>query len=87
LPPEDFPARLRSRCEISTWHSVSSGWDLLTDVEAEVPPVTDLYTLPDDIVATNPEAQPYKFIVDDQVVLVDPTKMRAIAVIGPKVRD
>ena len=40
------------------------------------------------IAATNPEAQPYKFTdVDDQVVLVDPTKMRAIAVFGPKVRD
>ena len=53
-----------------------------------MPPVTDLYMLPDDIVATNPEAQPYKFTeVNDQVVLVDPTKMRVIAVIGPKVRD
>ena len=59
-----------------------------TDVGAEVPPVTDLYTLPDDIVATNPETQSYKFTeVDDRVVLVDPTKMRVIAVIGPKVRD
>jgi hypothetical protein len=59
-----------------------------TDVGAEVPPVTDLYTLPDDIVATNPEAKPYKFTeVDDQVMLIDATKMRVIAVIGPKVRD
>jgi hypothetical protein len=59
-----------------------------TDVGAEVPPVIDLYTLPDDIVATNPEALPYKFTeVNDQVVLVDPTKMRVIAVIGPKDRD
>jgi hypothetical protein len=60
----------------------------VTDVGAEVPPVTDLYTLPDDTVATNPQARPYKFTeVDDQVVLVDPTKMRVIAVIGPKIRD
>jgi hypothetical protein len=44
------------------------------DVGAEVPPVTDLYMLPDHIVATNPEAQAYKFTeVDDQVVLIDPT--------------
>jgi hypothetical protein len=58
------------------------------DVGAEVPPVTHLYMLPDHIVASNPEAQAYKFTeVDDQVVLVDPTKMRVIAVIGPKVRD
>ena len=54
----------------------------------KLPLVTELYTLPDDIVATNPEAQPYKFTeVDDQIVLVDPTKTRVIAVIGPKVRD
>jgi hypothetical protein len=59
-----------------------------SDVGAEVPPVTDLYTLPDDILAADPETQPYKFTeVDDQVVIVDPAKMRVIAVIGPKVRD
>ena len=41
--------------------------------------------LPDDILATNPETQPYKFAeVDDQVVLVDPTKMRVIAVNIPR---
>ena len=55
---------------------------------ADVPPIIDLYSLPDDILATNPETQPYKFAeVDDQVVLVDPTKMRVIAVIGSKVKD
>jgi hypothetical protein len=59
-----------------------------SDVGAEVPLVTDLYTLPDDILAADPETQPYKFTeVDDQVVIVDPAKMRVIAVIGPKVRD
>jgi hypothetical protein len=59
-----------------------------SDVGAEVPPVTDLYTFPDDILAADPETQPYKFTeVDDQVVIVDPAKMRVIAVIGPKVRD
>ena len=59
-----------------------------SDVGAEVPPVTDLYTLPDDILAADPETQPDKFTdVDDQVVIVDPTKMRVIAVIGPKIRD
>jgi len=31
-----------------------------SDVGAEVPSVTDLYTLPDDILA-DPETQPYKF--------------------------
>jgi hypothetical protein len=59
-----------------------------SDVGAEVPPAIDLYTLPDDILAADPETQPYKFTeVDDQVVIVDPAKMRVIAVIGPKVRD
>ena len=57
-------------------------------VGAEVPPMIELYTLPDDILANNPETKLYKFTkVDDQVVLVDPTKMRVIAVIGPKTKD
>ena len=46
---------------------------------------SSIYTLPDDILATNSETQHYKFTeVDDQVVLVDPTKMRVIAVIRTK---
>lgn len=57
-------------------------------VGAEVPPMIELYTLPDDILANNPETKLYKFTkVDDQIVLVDPTKMRVIAVIGPKTKD
>ena len=57
-------------------------------VGADVPPMIELYTLPDDILATNPETKLYKFTkVDDQVVLVDPVKMRVIAVIGPKAKE
>ena len=57
-------------------------------VGAEVPPMIELYTLPDDILANNPETKLYKFTkVDDQVVLVDPTNMRVIAVIGPKTKE
>jgi Protein of unknown function (DUF1236) len=57
-------------------------------VGAEVPPMIELYTLPDDILANSPETKLYKFTkVDDQVVLVDPTKMRVILVIGPKAKD
>ena len=57
-------------------------------VGAEVPPMIELYTLPDDVLANNPETKLYKFTkVDDQIVLVDPTKMRVIAVIGPKIKD
>jgi len=54
-------------------------------VGAEVPPMIELYTLPDDILATNPVAKLYKYtMVQDQVVIVDPTNMRTIAVIGPQ---
>ena len=54
-------------------------------VGADVPPTIELYPLPDDIQAHSPETELYKFTgVDDEVVLVDPTKMRVIAVIGPK---
>jgi hypothetical protein len=53
-------------------------------VGADVPPMIELYTLPDDTLAANPAAAFYKYtMVQDQVVLVDPTKMRVIDVIGP----
>ncbi len=56
-----------------------------TNVGSDVPPMIELYTLPDDILAQNPVARLYKFTrVEDQIVLVDPTQMRVIAVIGPK---
>ena len=54
-------------------------------IGADVPPMIELYPLPDEVLADNPVAKLYKFTrVDDQVVLVDPTKMRVVAVIGPK---
>jgi hypothetical protein len=54
-----------------------------TNVGADVPPMIELYALPDEIVANNPMTKLYKFTrVEDQVVLVDPTKMRIVAVIG-----
>jgi hypothetical protein len=53
-------------------------------IGADVPPMIELYALPDEVVADNPVAKLYKFTrVDEQVVLVDPTKMRVVAVIGP----
>ena len=52
-------------------------------VGADVPPIIELHALPDHVLASNPETKLYKFTkVDDQVVLVDPTKMRVIAVIN-----
>jgi hypothetical protein len=54
------------------------------EVGADVPPMIELYTLPDDVVSANPVAKFYQYtMVQDRVVLVDPTKMRVIDVIGP----
>lgn len=65
--------------EVHKGRSKAAPTRFASDVGADVPPIIDLYALPDDILATNPETQPYKFAeVDDQVVLVDPTKMRVI---------
>jgi hypothetical protein len=53
-------------------------------IGAEVPPMINLYALPDDIVAGNPKAKLYQCtMVDDKVVLVDPTRMRVVDTIGP----
>jgi hypothetical protein len=55
-----------------------------TDVGAEVPAMIELYVLPDDILAQNPTTKFYKYtVMQDRVVLVDPTNMRIVAVIGP----
>jgi hypothetical protein len=44
----------------------------------------ELYTLPDEAVAGIPAAKLYKYtMVENKVVLVDPTKMRVIDVIEP----
>lgn len=53
-------------------------------VGADVPPMLELYTLPDDILAENQTAKFFQYtIVQDKVVLVDPTRMRVVDVIGP----
>jgi hypothetical protein len=53
-------------------------------VGAEVPPMLELYALPDDAVAGNQTAKLFEYaIVQDKVVLVDPTRMRVVDVIGP----
>ena len=54
------------------------------EIGAEVPPMIELNPLPDEAVADNPNAKFYEYtMVQDRVVLVDPTKMRVIDVIGP----
>jgi hypothetical protein len=53
-------------------------------IGADVPPMIELYTLPDDAVTGVPAAKLYKYtMVENKVVLVDPTKMRIVDVIGP----
>jgi len=53
-------------------------------IGADVPPMIELYALPDEAVASVPAAKIYKYtMVDNKVVVVDPTKMRIIDVIGP----
>jgi hypothetical protein len=53
-------------------------------IGAEVPPVLELYALPDAAVAGNQTAKFFEYtIVQDKVVLVDPTRMRVVDVIGP----
>jgi hypothetical protein len=53
-------------------------------IGADVPPMIELYMLPDDAVANVPAAKLYKYtMVEGKVVLVDPTKMRVVDVIGP----
>jgi hypothetical protein len=48
----------------------------------------ELYTLPDDALAAVPAAKLYKYtVVENKVVVVDPTRMRVIDVIGPSSRQ
>jgi len=53
-------------------------------VGASVPPMIELHALPDQVLAENRAANFYECtLVHNKVVLVDPTKMRVVAVIGP----
>jgi len=53
-------------------------------VGADVPPMIELYTLPDQVLAENHTAGSYEYTLEqDKVVLVDPTKMSVVDVIGP----
>lgn len=53
-------------------------------VGAQVPPTTELYFLPEDALATAPEAKGMRYTVaQKRVVLVDPTTMRVVDVISP----
>ncbi|EJW11809.1 hypothetical protein A33M_2792 [Rhodovulum sp. PH10] len=52
-------------------------------VGAELPASIELYMLPDLALSTIPEAKPYKYtVVEERVVLVDPTNMRVVEVLA-----
>jgi hypothetical protein len=62
--------------------SKSSPTPFDVSVGAAVPPAIELYALPDEASHNNPAAKLYKYIlVQDQVVVVDPTKMQVVDVI------
>src|SRR5580692_6952422 len=70
--------------EVSKDKSSTSPKDFSPVIGADVPPMIALYELPDDAVADVPGAKLYKYtMVENKVVIVDPTKMRVIDVIGP----
>ena len=53
-------------------------------IGADVPPMIELYALPDQVLAENQAAGFYECtVVQNKVVLVDPTKMRVVEVIDP----
>lgn len=74
--------------EISKDKSKTAAKDFSPVVGADVPPMIELYTLPDDTLAEVPAAKLYKFVlVENKVVLVDPTRMRVVDVIEPTPRQ
>jgi Protein of unknown function (DUF1236) len=70
--------------EVSKDKSKVASKDFSPVIGADVPPMIELYALPDKAVASVPAASIYKYtMVENKVVVVDPTKMRVIDVIGP----
>ncbi|HXX50891.1 MAG TPA: DUF1236 domain-containing protein [Xanthobacteraceae bacterium] len=70
--------------EVSKDKSKTASKSFSPVIGADVPPMIELYALPDDAVASVPAAKLYQYtMVDNKVILVDPTKMRIIDVIGP----
>jgi hypothetical protein len=62
--------------------SITPPPSFIVSVGAPVPPQLELYMLPDRALATVPDAKSVKYtVVQNQVVLVDPTTMRVVDVI------
>jgi hypothetical protein len=58
--------------------------DLPATVGAQIPPVTELYALPDSVTAEVPSAKFYRYtIAQNRVVIVDPVNLKVVEVIRP----
>ena len=58
--------------------------DFPVAVGAQIPPVTELYALPESVTTEVPSAKFYRYtIAQNQVVLVDPTTLKVVDVIRP----
>jgi Protein of unknown function (DUF1236) len=73
--------------EVTKDPSKSSPQHFSAVIGADVPPMIELYALPEDALAGNQAATLYKYtMVENKVVVVDPTKMRVVDVIGPSAK-
>jgi hypothetical protein len=58
--------------------------NLPVTVGAQIPPVTELYALPEAVTADAPSAKFYRYtIAQNRVVIVDPTNLKVVDVIQP----
>ena len=58
--------------------------DIPVTVGAQIPPVTELYALPESVTADVPSAKFYRYtIAQNQVIIVDPTNLKVVEVIRP----
>jgi hypothetical protein len=61
---------------------IAPGTNFVVSVGGAVPPQLELYILPDRALSTVPDAKSMKYtVVQNQIVLVDPTTMRVVDVI------
>jgi hypothetical protein len=61
---------------------VTPGTEFVASIGGSVPPQLELYVLPDRALATVPAAKSVKYtLVQNQIVLVDPTTMRVVDII------
>ena len=58
--------------------------DIQATVGAQIPPVTELYALPESVTAEVPSAKFYRYTVaQNRVIIVDPTNLKVVDVIHP----